>query len=59
MKKMSRVKNTIRIYSFIRSVPFQAKWWNQSESPAASAANADMSPWTEFTQSQVADVVMG
>jgi len=26
-------------------IPFQAKWWNQGDSPAASVSNADSSPW--------------
>lgn len=34
-------------------VPFQAKWWNQGESPAASAANSDGSPWISLTQAQI------
>lgn len=27
-------------------VPYQAKWWNQGESPEASHSNPDGSPWT-------------
>lgn len=38
-------------------VPFQAKWWNQGESPAKSAANADSSPWVALTQSQIVDIL--
>lgn len=38
-------------------VPFQAKWWNQGESPAASAANSDNSPWISLTQSQIMDIL--
>jgi chitinase len=34
-------------------VPFQAKWWNKGESPAASAANSDSSPWLPLTQEQI------
>lgn len=34
-------------------VPFQAKWWNEGESPAASAANSDSSPWAALTQAQI------
>lgn len=34
-------------------VPFQAKWWNQGQSPAAAASNPDGSPWVPLTQSQV------
>lgn len=39
------------------SVPFQAKWWNQGESPAASAANSDASPWISLTQAQIVDIL--
>jgi len=35
------------------SVPYQAKWWTQGDSPAASSANADNSPWVALTQEQV------
>ncbi len=38
-------------------VPFQAKWWNQGASPAASEANSDSSPWLALTQSQIADLL--
>lgn len=34
-------------------IPFQAKWWNQGQSPAASAANSDASPWAPLTQPQI------
>lgn len=34
-------------------VPYQAKWWTQGDSPAASSANADNSPWIALTQEQV------
>lgn len=39
------------------SVPFQAKWWNQGESPAASGANSDASPWIPLTQLQIMDIL--
>lgn len=38
-------------------VPFQAKWWNEGESPAASAANPDSSPWIALTQAQIKDIL--
>lgn len=38
-------------------VPFQAKWWNQGESPAASAANSDASPWISLTQAQIQEIL--
>ncbi len=34
-------------------VPYQAKWWNQSESPAAASSNANGSPWAPLTQAQI------
>lgn len=38
-------------------VPFQAKWWNQGSSPAASASHADSSPWMALTQAQIMEVL--
>jgi len=40
-------------------VPYQAKWWNQGESPAAAASNPDASPWVPLTQQQVNDIEDG
>jgi chitinase len=37
--------------------PFQAKWWNQGESPAASTANPDTSPWIPLTQAQITEIL--
>lgn len=34
-------------------VPFEAKWWTQGDSPEASAADADSSPWVALTQKQI------
>ncbi len=34
-------------------VPYQAKWWNQGQSPAAAASDPDGSPWVQLTQAQV------
>lgn len=39
--------------------PFQAKWWNEGESPAKSAANSDASPWIPLTQAQIMDILEG
>jgi chitinase len=38
-------------------IAFRAKWWNQGESPAASASNPDSSPWVPLTQEQVAEIL--
>jgi len=37
-------------------VPYQAKWWNQGNSPAAASSNADGSPWVPLTQAQIDEV---
>ena len=34
-------------------VPYQAKWWNQGQSPAAAASDPTGSPWVPLTQAQV------
>jgi chitinase len=36
-----------------KGVPYQAKWWNRGESPAAASSNADGSPWVPLTQAQI------
>ncbi|WP_198414190.1 chitinase [Cryobacterium cryoconiti] len=35
-------------------VPFEAKWWNQAESPEAASSNPDGSPWTPLTATEIA-----
>lgn len=37
--------------------PYQAKWWNQGESPAAAASSPDNSPWVPLTQAQINEVM--
>lgn len=37
-------------------MPYEAKWWNQGESPAASASDPDSSPWLLLTQEQIAAI---
>jgi chitinase len=37
-------------------VPYQAKWYNVAQSPAAASSNPTGSPWTALTQSQINDV---
>jgi chitinase len=34
-------------------VPFQAKWWNKGQSPAAATSNPTNSPWAALTQAQI------
>jgi len=38
-------------------IPFQAKWWNQGESPAASTVDLDNSPWLPLTQAQILQIL--
>ena len=40
-------------------VPFEAKWWNQRESPDAASANPDSSPWAPLTAEQIKEVEAG
>ena len=40
-------------YILFNGVPFQAKWWNQGQSPAAASSNPDSSPWSPLTQAQI------
>lgn len=37
-------------------VPYQAKWWNTANSPAAALSNADNSPWAPLTKDQIKDI---
>ena len=34
-------------------IPYQAKWWTQGDSPAATKANPDSSPWSPLRQTEV------
>lgn len=34
-------------------VPFEAKWWNQGESPEAYSSNPDSSPWAPLTIDEI------
>jgi chitinase len=34
-------------------VPYQAKWWNRGDSPAAASSDATGSPWVPLTQAQI------
>lgn len=36
---------------------YQAKWWTQGDSPAASAENPDSSPWIPLTQAQISELL--
>lgn len=39
------------------NVPYEAKWWTQGDSPAASTSNPDSSPWLILTQKQIEAVI--
>jgi chitinase len=34
-------------------VPYQAKWWNKGQSPAAASSDPNDSPWVPLTQAQI------
>jgi chitinase len=34
-------------------LPYESKWWNQGQSPAAASSNPDSSPWTPLTVAQI------
>lgn len=38
-------------------VPYEAKWWNQAESPEAASSNPDGSAWAPLTAGEVASVL--
>lgn len=40
-----------------KGIPYQAKWWNQGQSPAAASSNPDASPWTPLTQTQIEEII--
>ena len=35
-------------------VPYEAKWWNQGESPEAYSSSPDSSPWVPLTEDEIA-----
>ncbi|WP_158250959.1 chitinase [Cryobacterium sp. Y82] len=40
-------------------VPYESKWWNQGDSPAAAASDPDGSPWIPLTEDDVIPVQDG
>lgn len=38
-------------------VPYEAKWWTQGDSPAASTSDPDGSPWIMLTQDEVEEIL--
>ncbi len=40
-------------------VPYEAKWWNQGNSPDAASSNPDSSPWAPLTIKQIEAVKAG
>jgi chitinase len=39
-----------------KGAPYQAKWWNKGQSPAAASSNPDSSPWVPLTQAQINEI---
>lgn len=37
--------------------PYQAKWWTQGDSPAASTENSVVSPWKALTREQISEIL--
>ena len=37
-------------------IPYQAKWWNQGDSPAAASSDPNGSPWAPLTQAQINEI---
>lgn len=40
-------------------IPFEAKWWTEGDSPAASSNNPEGSPWVPLTAAQVEQIIAG
>lgn len=40
-------------------VPFEAKWWNQGDSPEATSSDPDSSPWVALTTDEIAAIIDG
>jgi len=38
--------------------PYQAKWWTQGDSPAASSSSPDSSPWTPLTRAEIEKILL-
>ncbi|MET4782357.1 chitinase [Glaciihabitans sp. UYNi722] len=41
------------------NVPYEAKWWNQAQSPEASSSDPDISPWVPLTVAQIKELLDG
>jgi len=39
------------------NTPYQAKWWNQGDSPALSSIDPDSSPWIPLSQTQIIEIL--
>jgi chitinase len=38
-------------------IPYQAKWWNQGDSPALASIDPNSSPWIPLSQNQIAEIL--
>lgn len=41
----------------LKGTPYEAKWWNQGESPEAAAYRSESSPWTVLSQKEVSEII--
>lgn len=39
------------------NIPYEAKWWTQGDSPAASTSNPDSSPWVVLTREEIEKIL--
>lgn len=40
-----------------QGIPYEAKWWNRAESPAAASSSSESSPWVPLTQAEIDKLV--
>lgn len=38
-------------------IPYEAKWWNRGQSPAANSSNPELSPWNPLSQSEIKKII--
>lgn len=40
-----------------QGVPYEAKWWNRGESPAAAQSSGGASPWIQLSQAEIKQII--
>jgi chitinase len=40
-----------------QGVPYEAKWWTEGDSPAASTSNPDSSPWRPLSEKEIEEIL--